>query len=300
MHSTPAPRETDPHDIFAIEPDVVLAARPDKMAANPKPDGRPSGPQGHKISDVVAGMSAPSLDATFRAAAVNNIKVPSDRPATGKWVRRALMSFLFALCSAFAAAGWTQYGDAAKAMVMSFAPRFFLTASPPQENPEAAMQPSSPVPQAAEADQAAEQPAPAAQSAQSVAPAVAALPAESAQSLQSMQQQIEQLKASIEQLKAGQEQMSRDIARNSETRTALARTSEQILRPRIAALPPRSAAAPARKPRPAFAPVQAAAAPTLPPPAAAAPVAPLQPPPPAQATAPPDGEPVLRPPMPVR
>ena len=303
MHSTPAPKETDPHDIFVIEPDVVLAARADKASANPKPDGRPSGPQGHKISDIVAGMSAPSLDATFRAAAVDNIKVPSDWPATGKWARRALMSFLFALCSAFAAAGWTHYGDAAKAMVMSFAPRFVLTASPPQENPEVAEQPSSPTPQATAADQAAAQTAPAAQSAQSVAPPVAALPPDSAQLLQSMEQQIEQLKASIEQLKAGQEQMFRDIARNSETRTALARTSEQILRPRIAA-PPRSAVAPARKPRPAFAPAQAAATPMLPLPAAAAPVVPLQPPlqpaPPAQPRAQPDGEPVLRPPMPVR
>jgi hypothetical protein len=305
MHSTPAPKETDPHDIFVIEPDVVLAARADKTSANPKPDGRPSGPQGHKISDVLSGVSAPSLDATFRAAAVDNIKVPSERPANGKWVRRALISFLFALCSAFVAAGWTHYGEAAKAMVMSYAPRFVLTASPPQESPEVAEQPSSPIPQAAATDQAAAQPAPAAQSAQSVATSVAALPPESAQLLQSMEQQIEQLKASIEQLKAGQDQMSREIARNSETRnsetrTALARTSEQILRPRIAALPPRSAAAPARKPRPAFAPAQAAAAPLLPLPAAAAPVAPLQPAPPAPATAQPDGEPVLRPPMPVR
>jgi hypothetical protein len=302
MHSTPAPRETDPHDIFVIEPDVVLAARADRTSTNAKPDGRASGPQGQKMSDILAGASAPSLDATFRAAAVdNNVKVPIDRAAPGKWARRALMSFLFALCSAFAAAGWTHYGDAAKAMVMSFAPRFVLTASPPQENPEVAEQP--PVPQAAAADQVAEQPAAAAQSAQSVAPPVAALPGESAQLLQSMQQQIEQLKASIEQLKAGQEQMSRDIARNSETRTALARTSEQILRSRIAAPPPRSAVvAPVRKPRPAFAPAQAAAAPLLPlPPAAAAPVVvPLQPAPPAQATAQPDGEPVLRPPLPVR
>ena len=29
MHSTLTARETDPHDIFVIEPDVVLAARAD-------------------------------------------------------------------------------------------------------------------------------------------------------------------------------------------------------------------------------------------------------------------------------
>jgi hypothetical protein len=330
MHSTLAPKDTDPHDIFVIEPDVVLAARADKTSPNPAHDGRPSAPQDHTTPDVFAGMSAPSVDATFRAAAVDNIKVPSDRLAIGSWPRRALMGFLFALCSAVAAAGWAHYGDAAKAMAVSWAPKYVLTSSPPQENPGVAEQPSSPILQADAADQAAAQPAPPAQPAQGVAPSVAAPPQESAQLLQSMSQQIEQLKASIEQLKTNQEQMSRDIARNSATRTALARTSEAKtseaktseartseartseartseartsepnLRPRIPAPPLRSAAAPARKPMPTFAPAQAAAAPTLPQAAAAAPVVPLQPGPPAQATAQPDVEPVVRPPMPVR
>jgi hypothetical protein len=300
MHSTLAPKDTDPHDIFVIEPDVVLAARADKTSPNPAHDGRPSAPQDHTTPDVFAGMSAPSVDATFRAAAVDNIKVPSDRLAIGSWPRRALMGFLFALCSAVAAAGWAHYGDAAKAMAVSWAPKYVLTSSPPQENPGVAEQPNSPILQADAADQAAAQPAPPAQPAQGVAPSVAAPPPESAQLLQSMSQQIEQLKASIEQLKTNQEQMSRDIARNSATRTALARTSEPNLRPRIPAPPLRSAAAPARKPMPAFAPAQAAAAPTLPQAATAAPVVPLQPGPPAQATAQPDVEPVVRPPMPVR
>jgi hypothetical protein len=299
MHSAPVLNETDPHDIFEIKPDVVLAARADKTSPNPAHDRRASAAQDHTTSDVSAGVSAPSLDATFGAADVDNTKIPGDRPATGKWVRRALMSFLFGLCSAVAAAGWTHYGDAAKAMAASWAPKYVLTSSPPQENPGVAEQPSSSILQAAAADQAAAQPAPPAQSAQSVAPSIAALPPESAQLLQSMSQQIEQLKASIEQLKTGQEQMSRDIARNSETRTAQAKTSEQNLRARIPAPPLRSAAAPARKPpRPAFAPAPAAAAPTLPQTAAAASV-PLQTGPPAQATSQPRVEPVVRPPMPL-
>ena len=299
MQSTPAPRETDPHDVFVIKPDVVLAARADRASPSPAQHGRASAPQGSTLSDVLAGASAASLDATFRAAAADNIKLASDRPAPGKWVRRALMSFLVAFLSAFAAAGWTHYGEAAKAMAMSWAPKYFLTSSPSQENAGVAEQPSSPVVQAEAADQATAQPTAAAPSAQSVAPPVAALAPESAQLLQSMSQQIEQLKASIEQLKAGQEQMSREIARNSEAKIASARTAEPILRPRTPAPPLRSAAAPVRRPKPAFAPVQAAA-PPLPQTVAAAPVVPPQPPPPpAQAMTQPDDEPVVRPPMPL-
>ena len=284
MQSTPAPKETDPHDVFLIKPDVVLAARADKPSAKPAQDGRRSAPQDHATSDVVAGVSAPSLDATFRAAA-GDIKVPSGRSAIGKWARRALLGFLFGLCSAVAAAGWTRYGDAAKAMAESWAPKYVLTTSPPQENPGVAEQPSPPVLQAAAADQAAAQPAPPAQSVQSVAPSIAALPPESAQLLQSMSQQIEQLKASIEELRTGQQQISRDI---SETRTALANPSEQNPRPVMPAHPLSPAAAPARKQRPAFTPAQAAATPM-----------PLQPRPPARAAARREVEPVVRPPMPI-
>jgi hypothetical protein len=296
MPSTPASKETDPHDTFEIKPDVVLAARADKTSSKPANDGRPSAAQDRTTSGVSAGASAPSLDTTFRAAAVDNIKVARDRPATGKWARRALLSFLFALCSAFATAGWTHYGDAAKAMIMSWAPQFVLTSSQPQQTPEAAEQASSPTLQAGAADPAA---APPVQSAQNIAPPVAALPAESAQLLQSMSQQIEELKASIEQLKTGQEQISREIARNSEIKTAPVRAFAQNPRPRMPPPPLRSVAAPARKPVLAYAPAQAATAPALPQTAAATPVVPRQPGPSAQATAQPEVDPVARPPMPV-
>ena len=230
MHSTPAPKETDPHDTFEIKPDVVLAARADKTSPKPANNGRPSASQDRTTSGVSAGASAPSLDTTFRAAAVDNIKVARDRPATGRWARRALLSFLFALCSAFATAGWTHYGDIAKAMVASWAPRFVLTSSTPEETPAVAEPASSPTLQADAADPA----APPAQSAQSIAAPVAALSPESAQLLQSMSQQIEGLKASIEQLKTGQEQISREIARNSEIKTAQAKTSQaKTFKPRL-------------------------------------------------------------------
>jgi hypothetical protein len=326
MQSTLTSRETDPHDIFLIEPDVTPAARADQAPSRLVQEilSHPSAPPAHM---AFAGAS-PSVDTTFRATDVNhvpdNIHLLDDRSSSGGWARRALIGFLFAVCSAVAAAAWQHYGHTAKAMIAAWTPPFALTSSPPAEQPALAEQPSS-VAQAPATDQTAAatdqaaaaaqpaapaQPTAPAQPAPAVAPDVAAVPPDSAQSVEkmardvaSMGQQIEQLRASIEQLKAGQEQMSRDMAKNAEARNAEARnaaaktfasrTSEPNLRPRISAPPPRSAAAPARQPRPAYYPPPAAAAPPLPQ------TAPLLPEPPPQATAE-DGAPLVRPPMPLR
>jgi hypothetical protein len=306
MHSTFATlalKETDPHDIFVIEPDVVLAARADQSSAKPK-DVRPPASQDRAFSDVVAGLQAPSLDAPVRAAAVDS-KTATGRSALRKWARRAAVAFLFAFCSAIAAAGWKHYGDTAKAMAMSVAPKFVLAASP-QETPTPAEQAQAPALQAAVADQTAAQPTSAGDpSADAAAPVPAVPPTDTAQLLQSMAQQIEQLKASVDQLKAGQDQMARDITRNAEAKPAAARTPEPNLRPKLPAPLPRTAALPVHKPKPAYPPVQASAAPALPRVAAPLPQtyaapAPLPPPPPVQAIAEPDGAPVVRPPMPLR
>ena len=311
MQSTPTPREADPHDTFVIEPDVVLAARADQTRSELTHDilSRSSAPLARLASASSVDTASPSLDTTFRAADVNDIQVLGDQEPTGKWAR-ALMGVLFAVCSAGVAVAWQHYGDAAKQMIAEFAPPFVLSSSSPPEQPAAAAQPDSPAVQAAATDQPAAQPAAPAQS----APAdVAALPAEPTPLLQSMArdlagmgQQIEQLKASIEQLKAGQQQMSRDMAKNSEIKNSEIRnpatgTTEPKPRPRISAISPpplRAAALPARMPRPVYSPPLAAAS-TLPP-AAPAPVYVPAPPPPVQATAQPDGEPVVRPPMPLR
>jgi hypothetical protein len=220
---------------------------------------------------------APSADATFRAAAVDDGKVARGRPATGRWARRARMGLLLALCSGAAVAGWMHYGDTVKAygvavrtMVAKWVPSGAPASSPPQESAGAAEQPGSAVLQADETDQAAVPPA---QSAPSFAASAAALPPETTQLLQSMSQQIEQLRAGMEDLKSGQDQIFRYMARNSEPRPAQAtsRIPEQNLGPRIPAPPLRTAAAaPVRKPRPA------------------------------QAAARPGVEPVIRPPLPLR
>jgi hypothetical protein len=346
MQSTLTPQETDPHDTFLIEPDVVLATRADHALPDPMHDalsrlahraahttpGVSVGAPGVSVGapsvsvsapDVSAGAPTPTVDTTFRAAAVGTTKVPRQRSAFGRWAKNTSIAFLFALCSAIAAATWRHHSDAAKQLIANWMPPFVLALSSPTATPPPpAEQPDSSPAQANTADQTPAQPA---QPSEDTSPTPATASAESTPSVQTpsvqtqsvqsmardlatMGQQIEQLKASIEQLKAGQAQMSRDIAKTSE-----AKTSEQNLRPRLATLPPRPVAAltPARKPKPAYPPAQAAVVSTLPPsPSAAPPALPQQPglPQPAlsqpapqpQVTVESDGGPVVRPPMPLR
>jgi hypothetical protein len=308
-------KESDPHDVFVIDPEVVLAARSDRPPTTSQAEvDHTSVPQSYAASSV----AAPSLDTSFRVTASDHIQLPSEPSPFAKWAKRAAMGFLFALISAFAAAAWKHHGDSAKQMMAEWIPQFSLlsslssrssgdtTAAAEQSAPPAAQtatdQPAAPAVQSASTDPAAAQPDTLAQPAAAAAPnATAALSPDSSQLLQSMAhdlatmgQQIEQLKANIAQLKAGQDQIARDIAKNSE-----ARVSAQAVQPR-AVPPPRPVAAavpaPVRRPKPptVYPPAQtAAAAPPLPPPAQA-PVQTL-PEPPAQ-----DGGPVVRPPMPVR
>ncbi len=356
MQSTLTSRESDPHDNFVVEPDVVLAARADH--APPDPISSLLTPPIHPTPEppAPAPARAAPADTMFGAPTKGDIQIPRDihvlgeRPPRGKWAGRVTIGFLFAICSAAAAAGWDHYGDRArdtvKAVVANWTP--FTLPSQPAAAASASAQPAAP---AVAADQASAQPAPAAQPAQDTtsqgsasqatpsqasntssqatssqttasqaaastdaAPAAAA--PDSTQSLQSMAQdvasmgqQIAALKASIGQLKASQDQMAQQMSRDA-ARTPVARTSqakpaqavsvEQSLRARVsAALSPRPA--PPRKPRPVYAPAQASAA--LPTAITAPPMPPSQP---AQyelrgqAVDPADGDPVVRPPMPVR
>jgi hypothetical protein len=351
MQSTLTPQDTDPHDAFVIEPDVVLAAR----QASPDPVQELLSHLAHKaaqaspevsvvpqvsIPEVSAVAPPPVVDTTFRAATIDAIDtkdrpvLPDDRHGFGWWLRRASVAFMFALCSAFAAAAWTHHGAAAKQMISSWLPPFVLAASPLAEKPVAdkpAEQPD-PAPVQAAADPAPAQPAAPAQAAtptpaqsSDTAPAtLAAAPAQPAPStpspstplpstpspptardLAAMGQQIEQLKASIEQLKAGQAQMAREIAKNSEP-SARPRASTVSPRP-VAAIPPRPI--PARKPpRQAYLPPPVitsaqpsyAMPPPPPQPAMSQPMASQQVLPLPEATVPSDDGPVIRPPMPLR
>jgi hypothetical protein len=347
MQSTLTPTETDPHDIFVIEPDVVLAARADHTPATETPANpvheilsRPSAAQANAASDIVAAASVPAVDTTFRAAAADTIEapgievprdihLPGDPPSWGRWARRAIFGFLFALGSAAAAEAWDHYGNAAKAMIAEWAPPpFGVVSSPPVEKPGATVQASAPdvqgsspgtsqgTSQASASDQAATQAAAPAQPAQDTATAstatagtaaaVAASPPQPmAPDLAAMGQQIEQLKASIEQLRAGQEQITQQLAQQT-ARNAQAKTVASP-RPKLSALPPQPVAAP-RKPRPAFSPAMTAAALAQPraamPPQAVYTQTPQPAPTPydprAQVIDRADGDPVERPPMPLR
>ena len=304
MQSTLKLRDSDPHDIFAIEPEAVPVAWADKVLADiTRDDGSPSSESAASAqtppAGVVAGLAAPAVDTTCRATAVGDLRAANDQPAepapTGKWVKSAIM-LVFGLCSAAAAAAWQHHGDAAKQMISSWTPSFTLASSPAPEKSGLAGPPDASAVQAAAPEPAASQPAAAASPAEG-AVAATAPSAESTQlqsmarDLAAMGQQIEQLKAGIAELRASQQAMARDAARSSEVKTTVPNP-----RPKAAAPPPRSAAAPAHRP------VQAAAPAPLPPPplAQAGPSYASPPPAPPPQTMDQFNEPVVRPPMPLR
>jgi hypothetical protein len=292
MQATLTGREADPHDMFVIEPDVVLAARADAPDSHRRePDLRAL------VTEISAGVAAqtvaPKVDTSFRSIAAVNQR--------GIWVSRFVTIFVFALLSAVGAAAWQRYGDRAQAYAAMAAPLLGLSSLQATSAP-----PSTP----AVADAAPEQAsAPAEAATPTAAPAAASAPASTDQTqliqslshdLAAMGAQVESLKASIAELKAGQTQLSHD-AKAAETKASEAKAFEQSMRAKVSALPPRPPVAPVRKPKPYTPPVQAAAAPLSPPPGApgAAPVQ-IAPAPPPPVSAAPQDEFVPRPPMPVR
>ena len=348
MQSTPNPRETDPHDVFVIEPDVVLAARADKAPLDRLYDvlTDPPGPQADPAAELLAAPS-PRIDPKFDADNAGDAAAPGEirideleasdrRPRSGGFARFAkrVLVGAFLLAGAVSAAAWQHYGGDAKAVIAKWTPSFALASSPPAETPAAAGQPAAadtqvsaqtaPVDSAA-LDKAAAPPPAAAQSSEVAAPAAAASTAPAtapvvaqdsakllrsmARDLASMNQQIDELKASIEQLKAGQAQLAQDAAKAAEAKAAEAKAAEakaaeaktseakpQASNPRrrTATPPVRAAAAHAHRPKQTF--PYRPIAPARPYPTAA----PVQLQPSMQAQATTDGQPVLRPPMPLR
>ena len=293
MQSTLTAREADPHDMFVIEPDVVLAARADA----PEPRRRDPNLRA-LVSEISAGVAehaaAPQVDTSFRAAHVERKR--------GRWASRFAVAFVFALLSAVGAEAWQRYGDRAQAAIAMVAPLLGLSSLQATSAP-----PSAPAIAEATPEQAA---APAEAATPTADAAVASAPASPDQTqliqsltrdLAAMGQQVEQLKAGIAELKAGQGQLARD-AKATDAKASEAKAFEQSMRAKVSALPPHPPTAAVRKPKPTMPPVQASAAPLLPPPGApgSAPVqiAPAPPPPPVVSTAPQDDIP--RPPMPVR
>src|SRR4029077_5430114 len=141
MQSTQNPQQTDPHDVFVIEPDVSLAARANKAPLDVLKDllidhsqprhsdierldfkpsdirnSNPASPDSElRIApDFSAGSEAsPPPDAN--GIQLGETEISARQPAPGKFARRVVMG-LFALGSAVCAAAWQHYGDDAKTM----------------------------------------------------------------------------------------------------------------------------------------------------------------------------------------
>ena len=267
-----------------IAPDIVPADWADCVPVKPANDAISREKLFAEIRHA-AETVAPKVDNTFRATDVNDI--PALDSSSRAWIRRAGTVFVFALISVVAAAVWNHHGDAARETVAGLVP-VSLTSSSPVAEPAAAPagQP------AAEQQSVAAQPA--------ATEAASRFPPEAEQQIQSltrdlaaMTQQVEQLKAQIETLKANQQAAvapTPPVARAPAPKPPL---------PKVTALPPRPVPV-APPPRPAYQPATQAAMP--PPPAATAPPPAYQPPPyspPPQATVQPNGEPIVRPPMPM-
>jgi hypothetical protein len=307
-------KQADPHDVFLIESVLAECAKLTPREPADRDVSPPLAPQVHVASEAYAAAPAPSVDATFRASDVDTIAVPREplqnplqRNSNHRWLMRTAFGFVFALVSAVAAAAWQHYGDAARQTIARWTPLYALDSSPATATQAVAYQPPSPANPAAATDEAAEPattPSQAApdNAAAAAAPEPAALPASVQRDIAAMGQQIEDLKATVAQLKAGQEQMARQMSRDIAAVASEAKASEQAAHARLVALPPRPA--PLRKPKPAYAPPMQTSsmpiAPAAPPPPPATAGMPLQTSPQAQPSIEPDGEPVVRPPMPLR
>jgi hypothetical protein len=198
------------------------------------------------------------------------------RSSRGSPALRGVIGLLLTAGICTAAFAWQSYGETVRPMVSRWVPQLASDSSSPSA--KLADQQSQPAVQLAAANTAASQlPAPADTAAQEAAAAAAAeqtqLLQTMARDLASVQQEIEQLKASqvelaresaktAEQLKANQEQMARVIANASEQsqrpKTSAATSAATPAAP--SANPPRPVATPARKPVSTVPPTQARAA----------------------------------------
>ena len=285
-------RADDPHDILVVPVDAIKVAPVDEAVVDPAYQAvrSPLEPE-IDTGDVSAGAAIPPVDTTFRATAVNDVRVDGRHHSSRGRGYRGLAALLLAASIGGAGIVWQAHGDAVQRLIAEWAPSFAQKSSRSPEKPAPATAPELAATETDAAQAGASVPA---------APESAALSPEQAQ-LQSMAhalasagQEIEQLKASIEQLKSSQQQLMASVSEKA---------AGQGLRPKKPAPPPRPVAAltQARKPPP-FSPRQAVGASTLPPAAA---YVPRQPEPQASApaaAAPTDPElaSVPRPPMPLR
>ena len=185
------------------------------------------------------------------------------RPSQGRPALRGLVGLLLTAGICTAAFAWQSYGETVRPMISRWVPQQAAASSLPSEAPKLATQQSPPAVQVAAADATVSQLPPPAQTAPQDA-AAAPIAAEQTQLLQTMARDLASVQQEIEQLKASQAELARENARTAEQLKAnqeqvarvIANASEQNLRPRTTAAtpaapsanPPRPVANAARKP----------------------------------------------------
>jgi len=259
MDSTGSTRQTDPHVNPALSTqEMELVARADERLARAYEQIARADEELVRFNEQISRLERKPA---------NMLRQPSrGRPAL-----RGLIGLLLTAGICTAAFAWHSYGETVRPAISQWVPQLAAASSLPSETPKLAAEQSPAAVQVAAADATVSQLPPPETAPQDAAAAPIAAAAEQSQLLQTMardlasvQQEIEQLKASqaelaresagiAEQLKANQEQMARVIAN----------ASEQNLRPRPSAAasanPPLPVANSARKPVSAPAATQARA-----------------------------------------
>ena len=266
MDSSVDTKQADPRDVSPglsaqglSTQDLELVARADERLAHAYEQIASADEQLARVNEQISRME---YDAA-RKKAVNKLR----RPSRGRPALRGFIGLLLAAGICIAAFASQSYGETARLMISRWAPQ--LASSLPSATPKLDAQQSLPVVQVAAADAAISQLSPPAQTAPHDAVPVP-IPPEVTQSLQTMARDLASVQQEIEQLKASQQELARENARTAEQlkasqeqmARAISSASEQNLRKTSAATsanPPRSVAIPARKPVSTLPPKQARA-----------------------------------------
>lgn len=266
MDSSANTKQTDPRDVGPgdvgpgdvspgdVSPglstqDIELVARADERLAHAYEQIARADEQLARVSEQISRMEHDDA----RKKAMNKLR----RPSRGRPALRGFIGLLLAACICFAAFASQSYGETARLMISRWAPQ--LASSLPSATPELAAEQSRPAVQVAAADAAISQLSSPAQSVpQDAAPVT--IPPEVTQSLQAMARDLASVQQEIEQLKASQQELAHENARTTEQlkasqeqmARAISSASEQNLRPKTSAAtsanPPPRVANPARKP----------------------------------------------------
>jgi hypothetical protein len=252
MDSAVNTKQADPRDVSPglSTQDTELVARADERLA-------------HAYEQIVR---ADEELARFNEQISKLEKKPVNRfrqPLRGRPALRGLIGLLLTAGICTAAFAWQSHGETVRPMISRWVPQLAAASSLPSGVPKLADQQSPPAVQVAAADAAVSQlPTPVQTAPQDAA--AAPIAAEQTQLLQTMARDLASVQQEIEQLRASQAELARESARTAEQlkanqeqmARAIASVSEQNSRPRTSATtsaatsanPPRPVANPARKP----------------------------------------------------